>query len=267
MSAEFQATESDLLYSVPLREHGRKAFVYFLFEHQSTEDPWIAFRLLHYALKIWQRWRADNPASSRLPIIVPVVLAQNEKRWKLEPRFSALFDLTAPERDDFAEYLPDFLFQLIQLAEIPFEKIVGTPLGVITLRILKAERIHELLGNAVWDEALLRVLNPDERAALYRYIARAADVDTETFKAKIQALRDHETRAHAMSVADRLIQEGREEGRVEGLEEGLERGEIIGRIRMLQDLLHREETPTELLAQRSMEELRALRDELRKALA
>ena len=105
---------------------------------------------------------------------------------------------------------------------------------------------------------------------LYRYIAWAADVDTETFKARIQALRDNQTRTHAMSVADRLIQEGLEKGRVEGRQEGrvesLERGEIIGRIRMLQDLLHREETPADTLAQRSMEVLRALCDELRKAL-
>jgi len=70
-----------------------------------------------------------------------------------------------------------------------------------------------------------------------------------------------------MSVADRLIQEGLEKGRVEGLEEGLERGEIIGRIRMLQDLLKREETPRAVLAQRPVEELRLMCDELRKALS
>src|SRR4051794_37532008 len=62
IDAEFQAAESDLLYSVPLREHTRGAFVYFLFEHQSTEDVRLAFRLLSYEVKIWQNWLQDHPA-------------------------------------------------------------------------------------------------------------------------------------------------------------------------------------------------------------
>jgi hypothetical protein len=194
------------------------------------------------------------------------VLAQNEKRWKREPRFSALFDLPADRRDDLVEYLPDFRFQLIELAKIPFEKIVGTPMGVLTLRIFKAAPLRELLSSIVWDEALLTRLSEDERSMFYRYIAQATDVDTATFKAKIQTLRDAEARAHAMSVADKLIQEGLEKGLQKGREEGLERGEIIGRIRMLQDLLRRTETPAEVLAQRSIEELRALCDELRQSL-
>jgi flagellar biosynthesis/type III secretory pathway protein FliH len=59
-----------------------------------------------------------------------------------------------------------------------------------------------------------------------------------------------------------LIEEGREQGR----EEGLERGEYIGTIRTLQDLLHRQQTPVQVLAQRTVEELRELCEELRKAL-
>src|SRR3954468_3550344 len=269
---EFRASESDLLFRVPYRE--KDALVYFLFEHQRREDPWLALRLLRYELNIWETWRKRHPESSSLPAIIPVVLAQNEKRWDLEPRFSALFALTGEEREDFGHYVTDFAFQLIQLAEIPFEKIVGTPMGVMTLRVLKAEQSRALLSSAVWDEPLLKLLSTEARGMLYRYMAVAADVDTESFKAKIQQLRDIQTREHAMSVAEQLRREGMEEGlikglqkgREEGLGEGLERGECIGQIRILQDLLGREQTPTSFLASRPVEELRALRDELRKAL-
>ena len=37
---------------------------------------------------------------------------------------------------------------------MPFEKIFGTPMGVLTLRALKAEKISALLDDAVWDEIL-----------------------------------------------------------------------------------------------------------------
>ncbi len=83
-----------------------------------------------------------------------------------------------------------------------------------------------------------------------------------SYKATIETMRDSETRAYAMSVADRLVQEGLEQG----LEQGLEKGALIGRIQMLQNLLHREETSTDLLAQHTIDELRALCFELKKAM-
>src|SRR4051812_23395013 len=155
-------------------------------------------------------------------------------------------------------------------------------MGVMTLRVLKAEQCRALLSSAVWDETSLKLLSMQDRGMVYRYMVLAADVDTESFKAKIRELRDYQTREHAMSVADQLIQEGmekgfiqglkegreegRKEGREEGMEKGLERGECIGQIRILQDLLGRDQMPSSVLAARCVEELRALRDELRKAM-
>src|SRR3954451_15241135 len=97
-------------------------------------------------------------------------------------------------------------------------------MGGMTLRVLKAEQIGALLSSAVWDEPLLNRLSMEDRGMVYRYMALAADVDTESFKAKIRQLRDNQTREHAMSVAERLIQEGMEQGLIKGREEGLEKG-------------------------------------------
>jgi hypothetical protein len=35
---------------------------------------------------------------------------------------------------------------LIQLAELPFEKMIGTPAGILVLRTLKAEQLERLLA-------------------------------------------------------------------------------------------------------------------------
>ena len=45
---------TDLLYSVRLRE--RDAFLYLLFEHQSTVDALMPYRMLGYVLRIWESW-------------------------------------------------------------------------------------------------------------------------------------------------------------------------------------------------------------------
>ena len=111
---ELAGAESDLLFSVLLK--GRKTLIYILFEHQSSEDPWMAFRLLRYMVRIWETQRAAVAGSggpAQLSPIVPVVLAQGSKVWKTSPRFGALFGEGA-----VPVYTPDFTFALIQLVAL-----------------------------------------------------------------------------------------------------------------------------------------------------
>ncbi len=94
---------------------------------------------LRYELNIWDRWRKMHPEADRLPVIMPVVLAQNERLWSLNPRFSALFGLADEEWERVADYAPDFVFQLIQLSGNPVRKNHGHSDGsAMTLRVLKA---------------------------------------------------------------------------------------------------------------------------------
>jgi len=58
---------SDLLFSVLLE--GRPALIYLLFEHQSSIDDRMSFRLLRYEVRIWERWLRDNPGAPKLPVI------------------------------------------------------------------------------------------------------------------------------------------------------------------------------------------------------
>jgi predicted transposase/invertase (TIGR01784 family) len=60
---------TDLLYSVRLGD--RDAFVYVLFEHQSTVDPLMAFRLLQYLCTFWESWLAEHEDDKRLPAVIP----------------------------------------------------------------------------------------------------------------------------------------------------------------------------------------------------
>ena len=43
---DLQGSQSDLLYQIEHTESGQSVSMYMLFEHQSSPDPWMRFRLL-----------------------------------------------------------------------------------------------------------------------------------------------------------------------------------------------------------------------------
>ena len=110
----------------------------------------------------------------------------------------------------------EFQFQMIQLAERSFEALKGTPAGILFLRVMKAERLDQLLGEEVWDELLLLQITQETFELLLRYIL-SAGIDKEAFETKVKSIRDAETRLKVMTLAQQYHQEGRTEGRKEGV--------------------------------------------------
>ncbi|MBP7141284.1 MAG: Rpn family recombination-promoting nuclease/putative transposase [Opitutaceae bacterium] len=215
-----RASESDRLYRVALHPPdpsapSTEAFLFLLFEHQRIEDRWIAFRLLTYQLRIWEQFRSAHPNSQTLPPIIPIVLAQNNQTWTLSPRFHALFDLpTEPgnaEPSALSQCIPDFTFRLIQLSELPFDKITGTVLGILTLRVLKAEQTGDLMSDHVWDEKLLLRLSPRQRECILSYILGVGEVDKTSIDRRMTKLKNATILDAAMTLADQYRQEGREQ--------------------------------------------------------
>jgi predicted transposase/invertase (TIGR01784 family) len=211
--------ESDLLFSAPI--DGSAAFFYILFEHQHNKDPWIALRLLRYMLEIWREFLAKNPGALKLPIILPVVLAQNATVWEIPTQFASLLDLPAENPEGFRDFIPDFAFRLIQLAEMPFDQIQGTNAGIMVLRTLKASQLRLLLGPEVWDEARLSLLPEDLFRALLLYILNAADIDKETFRHKLTEIQATKLKESAMTLAEQLHEEG--------MQQGIQRGQVAAK--------------------------------------
>ena len=236
VDSQFRHSESDLLFSAPL--HGGACLIYLLFEHQRAFDPWIALRLLRYMVRIWEQWQKKHPQAGKLPVILPVVLAQNARTWNIPTRFATLLDIPAAVADDLAGQAPDFLFRLVQLADLPFEKITGTPAGILVLRALKAEQIEKLLGEELWDEALIARAQGTFEMIL-RYILSQADIDKAAFARRVDLVESPDIKNAAMTLAQQFRQEGRilaqQRAVIEALEIRFERvpdglREEIGRI-------------------------------------
>ena len=206
---EFAATSSDLLFSVKI--DGHRAFLYILFEHQNQEDPLMGLRLLTYMVRIWNDYLRNNPGATKLPAILPLVLAQDNKPWKSSTRFADLIDMPEGVGADIKKHIPDFEFQLVELYRMPFDKILGTPMGILTLRALKAEKLQALLDDPVWDETLLIQLPSASFEMLMRYILDR-DLDKPAFRRKLKTLRNRKLSKNAMSLAEQFRQEGRQEG-------------------------------------------------------
>ena len=222
---QFAASESDLLFSLKLK--GSDAFLYLLFEHQSSEDPRMALRLLSYILRIWERFAEAHPAPAKLPAILPIVLAQGNRPWKTAPCLEDLLDLPVGMAEMLKPWQPSLKYHLLELVRIPYEELGGTAEGILTLRTLKAEPVDELFCDALWEESLLFAISESALERLLRYVLNA-DSNVSLLKERIRKIRSKPLQTKTMTIADQLRQEGRQEGLTQGLTQGLKEGRQEG---------------------------------------
>ena len=126
---ELATRQSDLLYTAKL--DGHPVGLYLLFEHQSTPDPLMAFRLLRYMVRIWDRWLGDHPSARTLPVIVPVVLAHAEDGWHEATSMGELYALPSELLSAVSGYVPMFAFVLDDLSRHTDEELRSRALAAL----------------------------------------------------------------------------------------------------------------------------------------
>jgi len=220
IDSQFRHSASDLLFSAKTAGSGAKTFIHVMLEHQREKDPWIALRLLRYMLRIWEAFVRDNPGVQKLPLVIPVVVAQTKEPWNLDPRFAVLADIPAGA-EGLRAYVPDFGFHLIELAAKPYEDIRGTPAGILVLTVLKAEQIGDLLGDHLWDDRNFDGVSAEIVERVFLYMLTRGDVDKATFAHKVKTLHNAQTQATAMTLAEQYMQEGLQKGRQEEAQEAV----------------------------------------------
>ncbi len=161
-----------------------------------------------------------------------MVLAQDKDRWKTSSRFQDLFTFPEAIETTARACTPDFSFRLLQLADMAYEDIHGTPEGILTLRSLKAEPLGELLCSKVWDRDLITSVSHEWVERFFRYVLNA-NVDREAFRARVFSQESTILTSAAMTLAEQFRQEGRQQGQQEGRQEG----EVYSRRQALLDVL------------------------------
>jgi len=216
----FKERHTDLLFSVFIA--GCKVFVYVLFEHQSTVDLLMPFRLLRYMVRVWEQFLAEHPDAKKLPAILPVVLHHSETGWTAATSFEGLFELDAETLAEVGPYLPRFRFLLDDISDESDEALQAramSALGRLVLWCLRNARTPEQLvaGIGGWLDLIRQVRQaPNGVAALsmiWRYIfAVNKRYKREDLVAMLTEAVGKEENEELLSVADQLIEQGRQEG-------------------------------------------------------
>jgi len=202
---------SDMLYEIKYKKSS--LLLYLLFEHKSYKDPWVAFQMLKYMVRIWELYLKQHEGVQKLPVILPLVIYHGQANWNIDTHFSGLFD--APE--ELANYIPDYEYRLYDISHMSDDEIKGTVLLRIILMTFKYIRhpdLHHRLDDIfnLFNEIKNKTKGLEYLEALLRYFSSCVDSVTydEVQKTIARTIKDGGDIMQTM--AQQWLKEGREEG-------------------------------------------------------
>jgi predicted transposase/invertase (TIGR01784 family) len=242
---------TDLLFSASWLGGG-EVLIYLLFEHQSTSDDRMPFRLLCYLVRIWEDWCAEHPRWTVLPMIIPVVLYHGATSWSAPSSVDALFDVPEHVRPAVEAYLVRFRYLVDDLSEIPDDRLRAramTALAKLAAVSFKYARTRadliEILSS--WADVVRQVVGApgglEALAVVMRYILMVNDhVEPEALKAFLEREVSPEAKDTVMTAGERLIEQGVQQGIQQGIQQGVQQGIQQGVQQGIQQRVQRERT-------------------------
>ena len=106
IEAELDEIACDLLYEVQASEQP-PVLLYLLVEHQSSNDLLMPFRLLRYTVEAWRRWLRAHEGATRLPPVVPMVIAHAPGGWHAPASLFEMLDADPELLNLLRAHLPD----------------------------------------------------------------------------------------------------------------------------------------------------------------
>lgn len=229
-----QAHYSDLLFAVRLNDN-RPAAVYVLFEHKSYPDVRVAFQLLRYMVRIWERW--PKPSGGLQPII-PLVVYHGQWEWRTPINLAGMYDGPA----DLLSYFPDFRYCLVDLSKFSDADLRGEAMLRLALLAMKHIRDRQALEQVPEIFDLMEKLSQTESTAEFvatvlRYFITGSDTMTEADLRQSMEKHWPEGVTVMSTIAERWVEQGMQKGLSQGLSQGLNQGLNQGRREGLLDAI------------------------------
>lgn len=236
---------TDLLFSIRTK-HGDPANIYVLFEHQSSDDVLMPFRLLGYISRIWERWMKEHADTRTLPVVIPIVLHHSRNGWTAPTELAQLFAINPELKSLVTPFSPNFRFILDDLTHASDDHLRARATDALTTLVLLALRHgREDSGAHILEftDLMARVLKaPDGPRALsvvLRYVLEVTqDVTADQIKEQLAPILGPGVEEAIMTAGQQLIEQGRQQGRQEGRLEGRQEGRLEGQRDLLVRLLH-----------------------------
>ncbi len=240
---------ADLLFSARIGDH--RVLFYVLVEHQRRVEPLLVFRLGQYMTRIWDKLIREDPARTKLPAIVPVLLSNSATGWTAATSFEDVIDVPETAREALLPHIPRFEMRLVDLHPAQARGIVEemlTAFGKVVLWALSVAGDDERFLAEI--DRMVDVINaaldtPDVHDALFALlqylVATHARLGAKRIGNLLRTKAEKRQEKAIMDVLDELRQEGREEGERIGERRGERigerKGERKGRARTLLELL------------------------------
>jgi hypothetical protein len=219
VDAELVDHHSDLLFSARLRTC-ETAPLYLLLEHQSAGDPGMPLRGLSYQVRIWERSRKEQP-QAWLPPVIAVVVSHVPGGWTASRSLEDMLDPAVRAQPGLTALLPRFSLLVEDIAhrsDADLQRRSLAPFQKLALWLLRDARDPERLlsSSGAWTSTMLELLGApggaEAFATLITYMFRVVGpVHREALRASIRKLGPRAEEI-VMTIAEQLIQEGRQEG-------------------------------------------------------
>ncbi|WP_250311324.1 Rpn family recombination-promoting nuclease/putative transposase [Rickettsia endosymbiont of Oedothorax gibbosus] len=217
---DLSETISDVLFSVKFND--QDGYIFLLFEHQSTVDKMMAFRLFKYMINICDLYLTTNPKAKSLPLIYPLIIYNGKKKYNASLNIWNLFS-----HPDLARGFWINDCQLINVHDIPDEELKEKVWSGILLFFLK--HIHERQLLKRWQEIshLLPKLSEitigyDHIRNLLQYTLTFIEQNDKIELEKI--LKNSLTKEKGEELMPSIAQVWKEEGIEIGLQDGIKIG-------------------------------------------
>ncbi|MEJ0036046.1 MAG: Rpn family recombination-promoting nuclease/putative transposase [Gammaproteobacteria bacterium] len=239
---DLRARASDIVWRARCGER----YVYISIEFQSTVEQAMALRVFSYVILLYQelhREKKDCP-DGRLPVVVPIVLYNGERRWSAPDNLGSLLG-ESPEGTE--EYRPQLRYLLIDEGRYDDRELAASRnLVAMLFRLEHGCRRDQIRDVA---SALMRQLESAGLVSLRRAFGVWLD---RVFRARLARGRGEEVDElweKRSMLADR-VDEWAAELRQEGLQEGRQEGHQAGEVTLMTRLLHKRfgQVPTSILA-------------------
>jgi len=238
--------ESDLVFTAPfLEEDGAEGevLIFILIEHQSEPDISMGFRMLFYMTQIWdtqrREWERDDVPKSQWNFrpILPVLFYTGKSSWDIPisvtdamkqlpkplerfiPSHDTLFlNLKATDKEKLTAYEHPFgwLLRVIQQENALIEELTNE----LKLAVEQLDKLPDSESNQ-WSRAMHYIL-------LLIYNRREAEEHTKLTDIVANAIQDRKRREEVSKMGRTIAQVLIEEGKEIGMEIGVEKGMGIG---------------------------------------
>lgn len=219
---ELKLSESDVLLKCLM--NNEEGYIYCLFEHQTTQDSLMPFRLLKYLLKIWEyhKVNCDKKDVLPFPVIYPAVFYTGKGTYK---KARSIWELCG-KHAELMRHILQQPFHLIDVNIIPEEELIGRKLSG-TMEFLMRHRFRQYLTEELKKIAqnINSLVLEEEEQFVLQLLNYVMAMDEEhrnisELTAIIHEQLSPEAEGKIMNLADRIKEEGRLEGELEGVLKG-----------------------------------------------